>query len=95
MRKSRNEKRLPWSGEELKLLAKLWPEQGPACRVFFPGRSATALQSMSYQLGLRYQGRYDYWSTELRGRRSAGSGQYAGPTYKGKLCRDALKEWGK
>ena len=90
MRKSRNEKRLPWSGEELKLLAKLWPEQGPACRVFFPGRSAAALQSMSYQLGLRYQGRYDYWSTEVRGRRGAGSGQVAPASYRAQLCREKL-----
>lgn len=91
-RQERMKKRMPWTDAEQRLLAQEWPRQGIECAPLFTRHSRRGVLARAYMLGLRFGRPTGSVWAEKRGTRSCGSGQFAGYTYRGVLCREALEK---
>jgi hypothetical protein len=78
-----------WKPEEEELLRLEWPKQGIKCAELFPRHSRNGVLARAYLLGLRFKTN-NLWLDKPRPSRSCGSGQIAGPTFRGLLCRERL-----
>jgi hypothetical protein len=86
--------RTKWTAAEIALLHKLWPVQGKECVTQFPTHTPSTVKTKASILGLVFAGRRKYTDPlchVFKTTRSNGSGQYAGPTYRHKLMREALQ----